>query len=168
MAAANVPPNMRYALGPKAFQYTTKMDGLCMVNVNGVTASRYEHFCGENPRFAKHLRTWGKAGTVKVKLQTTPKVADCRTTCMFVGYATDHDGDCYKMWDPVTKRVHVTWDFIWLWQMFYSPNLHLEENKITVIKSGEDDDDDSATVVKYANDKKSDEDTSNDDEENED
>ena len=29
MAAANVPPAGRYALGPKAFQYTTKTDRLC-------------------------------------------------------------------------------------------------------------------------------------------
>ena len=77
MAAENVPPTMRYALRPKAFQYTTKTDGLCMVKVDGVTASRYKHFCGENPRFANHLRTWGKAETVKLKLQTTPKVENC-------------------------------------------------------------------------------------------
>ena len=39
MAAVNVPSAMRYAQGPKAFQYATKTDGLCMVNVNGVVAS---------------------------------------------------------------------------------------------------------------------------------
>ena len=49
------------------------------------------------------------------------------------------------------------------------PNLHLEENEITVIKSGEDDDDDdSATVAENANNKKSNEDTSDHDEERED
>jgi hypothetical protein len=28
--------------------------------------TRYKHFCGQNPKFAQHLRTWGEAGTVKI------------------------------------------------------------------------------------------------------
>jgi hypothetical protein len=39
---------------------------------------------------------------------------------MFVGYATDHDGDIYRMWDPRSKRVQETRDVIWLRRMFYS------------------------------------------------
>ena len=38
---------------------------------------------------------------------------------MFVGYALNHDGDCYRMWDPRTEGVHVTRDVIWLKRMFY-------------------------------------------------
>jgi hypothetical protein len=40
---------------------------------------------------------------------------------MFVGYAIDHTGDTYQMWDPTTSRVHKTRDVIWMKQMFYSP-----------------------------------------------
>ena len=40
---------------------------------------------------------------------------------MFIGYARDHDGDCYRMWNPVPDGVHVSRDIIWLLCMFYNP-----------------------------------------------
>ena len=39
--------------------------------------------------------------------------------CMFVGYSLKHDGNCFRMWDPVTRRVHVTRDVVWLRTMFF-------------------------------------------------
>jgi hypothetical protein len=39
---------------------------------------------------------------------------------MFVGYATDHTGDTYQIWDPDTSQVHESHDAIWLKWMFYS------------------------------------------------
>jgi hypothetical protein len=42
---------------------------------------------------------------------------------MFIGYAMDHDGNCYRMWNPTTDGVHVTCNIIWIWRMFYNkPN----------------------------------------------
>jgi hypothetical protein len=38
---------------------------------------------------------------------------------MFVGYATDHAGDVYYMWNPKTNGFHVTRDIVWLKRMFY-------------------------------------------------
>jgi hypothetical protein len=38
---------------------------------------------------------------------------------MMVGYALNHPGDTYRMWDPKTKRVHLTRDVTWLRRMFY-------------------------------------------------
>jgi hypothetical protein len=38
---------------------------------------------------------------------------------MFVGYAIDHTGDTYRMWDPTMSRVHETRDVIWMKRMFY-------------------------------------------------
>ena len=38
---------------------------------------------------------------------------------MFVGYATDHAGDCYRMWDPNTNRVHAARDVVWLKPMCF-------------------------------------------------
>lgn len=97
----------------------TLLDGLAPVTIKGKTASRYVHFMGKNPAFAKHLRTWGEAGTVKIKTKPTPKINDLGVQCIMVGYALDHPGDCYRMYDPVTKRVHVTRDVIWLKRMYY-------------------------------------------------
>jgi hypothetical protein len=41
---------------------------------------------------------------------------------MFVGYALDHAGDCYRMWEPQTGRVHESRDIIWLKQMVVARN----------------------------------------------
>ena len=97
MHRANLPMMDRYRLAHKAFQCATHLDGLTVVQVNGVTKTHYEHLVGQNPVFAKHLRTWGKAGTVK----------------------KNHPGDCYRMYDPKTGRTRKTRDVIWLKRMFY-------------------------------------------------
>ena len=39
---------------------------------------------------------------------------------MFVRYSLQHAGGCYRMFDPVTKRVHVTRDIKWLNRLMYS------------------------------------------------
>lgn len=119
MHDANLGEKERYLLYDKAFGTATKLDGLVPVTINGVTQSRYMHWYGQNPTFSLHLRTWGEAGTVKIKTDTTPKVNDKGVHCMFVGYADDHAGDVYEMWDPKTKRIHKTRDVIWLKRMFY-------------------------------------------------
>jgi hypothetical protein len=58
--------------------------------------------------WTKHLRLFGAAGTVKTATATSPKLADRGAQCMMVGYAESHDGDVYRMWNPVTRRVHMT------------------------------------------------------------
>ena len=95
MARANIPMAIRYRIYSEAFKTATLLDGLVTIDLDGVTATRYEHWCGKNPEFAKNLRTWGEAGTVTVKTKMTPKVKDRGIQCMFVGYALDHPGDTY-------------------------------------------------------------------------
>ena len=119
MHRANLPMMDRYRLAHEAFQCATHLDGLTVVEINGVRKTRYEHFVGQNPMFAKHLRTWGEAGTVKIKTSTSPKLNDKGTHCMFVGYTYNHPGDCYRMYDPKTGRTRETRDVIWLKRMFY-------------------------------------------------
>jgi hypothetical protein len=119
MHRANLPLDKRYKLYREAFSTATLLDGLISVTIDGETKSRYQHWGGENPKFAMSLRTWGEAGTVKLKTLATPKIADRGVQCMFIGYADHHDGDCYRMWDPRTQRVHVTRDVIWLKRMFF-------------------------------------------------
>ena len=90
------------------------------MEIDGVLTTRYVHWGGTNPAsVAKHLKTWGKAGTVKVKITAVPRVADWGMQCMMVGYAIDHDRDCYRMWDPNKARVHEIRDIIWSKHMFY-------------------------------------------------
>ena len=47
--------------------HDTMMDGLAEVKLKEKKATRYEHVCGELPKFTKHLRNWGEAGMGKMK-----------------------------------------------------------------------------------------------------
>jgi hypothetical protein len=67
----------------------------------------------------EHLQV--EAGTVKIKSDMTPKLADHGVQCVFVGYAIGRSGNTYHMWDPSTRHVHVSRDVIWLHQMYYEP-----------------------------------------------
>ena len=86
MNAANVPLPKRYILFREALHTATLLDGLRLVTLNGKTATRFEHWGDQIPRFAYHLRTWGEAGVVKLKQVGTPKLEDRGRLCMFVGY----------------------------------------------------------------------------------
>jgi hypothetical protein len=116
----------------EAFKTATDLDSLVVTTVGENKATRHEHFNGKNPKWMKFLRTWGEAGTVKVKTKTTPKFADRGVHCMFIGYADDHDGDVYRMWNPKTERVHITWDVIWMKQMMFTKGV---EDAVIEIKN---------------------------------
>ncbi len=99
---------------------TLFLDGLTVATVDGkMLATRYVLWAGENPKFAGHLRTWGEAGSIKTRVRGMPKIADRGTQCMMVGYSSDHAGDCYQMWDPVTGGIHDTRDVTWMHRMYF-------------------------------------------------
>ena len=144
MIKANIPVKMRYKFYGEAFKTATMLDGLMVVKVGEVWATRYKHCTGSNPRFAKHLRLWGEAGTVTVKSKATPKVDDRGVACMFVGYAPEHPGDTYRMWNPKTDRVIVSRDVIWLKRMFFPakktvPEIRVNEEEEEVVGEIESD-----------------------------
>ena len=89
----------------KAFETATRLDGLVPATIDGQTKMQVEHWCGKCPKFANHLRKWGKARTVKLKTKTTPKLEDRGKTCVMVGCAGDYDGNCYEMLNMDTKRI---------------------------------------------------------------
>jgi hypothetical protein len=120
MNDANIPRHLRYLLWREAFQTATLLDGLTIIEINGVSNSRYMHWNGTNPVFAKQLRTWGEAGVVKLFNKRTSKIFDRGITCMFVGYPKSHASDTYRMWDPRSQRVHTTRDVTWLKKMYFS------------------------------------------------
>ena len=131
MARANLPRAIRYRLFKDAYKTAALLDGLTVIKIDDKTATRYVHWCGQNPSFAKHLHTWGEAGTVKVRTKTTPKFSDRGVQCVFIGYALGHSGDTYRMWDPKTGGVHVTRDVIWLRRMYYAPS-ETQNNYVTI------------------------------------
>ena len=112
-----MPKRMRYALFAECTCTATKLDWATPITLKGVTKTRIEHFGMKIPKFFGQLRTWGEAGTVKTGKDG--KVGDHGVTCMFVGYADNHSGDCYRMYNPNTGRVMETRDVIFLQRMFY-------------------------------------------------
>jgi hypothetical protein len=123
MASANIPYETRFKLWKEAIKTAVNLDGLRLRTIEGATKTKYEHAYGSNPKFANHLRTWGEAGTVKTKVTGTPKLMNRGAVCIFIGYAKDHEGDCYLMWNPLTNGVHTTRDIIWLRRMYYSKDI---------------------------------------------
>jgi hypothetical protein len=110
----------RYKLFKEAFKTATLLDGLTVIKIDGKEATQYIHWSGSNPDFANHLRIWGEAGTVTIKSRmNNPKVKDRGVHCMMVGYALNHAGDTYRMWDKNTSQVHKTRDVIWLKRMYF-------------------------------------------------
>jgi hypothetical protein len=39
---------------------------------------------------------------------------------MFVGYCLNHAGNTFRMWDPDTKRVHLSRDIVWTGKMYFN------------------------------------------------
>jgi hypothetical protein len=74
--AANVPNNKKHIVGQKAIETVTKLDGLIPITIKGITKLRVDHAEDYFPLYAHHLRTWGEAGTVKIKTTTTPKLGE--------------------------------------------------------------------------------------------
>jgi hypothetical protein len=134
MIDANLPLPLWYRLYCMAFRTACALDWLVPIQLDGKLATRWNHFTkGTEPAFARHLRTWGEAGIVKLKNASTGKLADRGTTCMFVGYCLDHGGDTYLMWDPDTYDFHESRDVIWLRRMFFTKKVVESPNDIVVV-----------------------------------
>jgi hypothetical protein len=119
MIQANIPYKVHYCLFKDAYKTAVILDGFTVMTIEGKTDTHYVHWCGKNPKFTNHLRTWGEAGTVKIKAMNTPKLADRGVQCVFIGYSLEHSSVTYKMWDPKTGGVHTSRDIIWLRRMYY-------------------------------------------------
>lgn len=104
----------RTYLANEALNCAVMLDWLMVTEINGVSKTRAEHWFGEIPKFAKHLRIWGEAGVVKTRTMGTAKIQDRGVTMMFVGYNQNMGGDVYRMWNKDTKRIHNSRDIQWL------------------------------------------------------
>ena len=135
MHHANLPMEMRFRLFGEIFTTITLLDGLTIIEVDGLKQSQYEHIFKKKPKFVKYLRTIGEAGTEKITSDTTPKLQDRGIHCIFVGYALNHPEGCYRMYDPATHRVHQSRDVVWLHRMFYEKcnnNAELNTKNVSV------------------------------------
>ena len=86
----------------------------------GKIKSSAEHWDNKLPKYADNLIPWGWAGIVKKAVKHQAKLKDKGNIKMMVGYADNHAGDCYRMYDTSTKRVHATRDIKWLKKMYFT------------------------------------------------
>jgi hypothetical protein len=144
MVKANIPVKYWYHLFRDAFITPTDLDGMVVLEIEGKRATRYEHMFGKNPEWSGHLRTFCESGTVKIKTDTTPKLHDEGVKCMFVGYAGNHNGGVYWMWNPHTSKVHITRNVIFLKRMLFQTTVDeiatvptlAQDNTVEAGKSG--------------------------------
>ena len=88
----NIPRASCYKLFGEVVKTATKLDGLVMVEINGVKKTRVEHYANIIPRWTKFMRTFGEAGTVRTGKDG--KVGNRGVTMMMVGHADNHEGNC--------------------------------------------------------------------------
>jgi hypothetical protein len=117
MHAAEVPRNRRIEFFSEVIMTMTTLDWLKLITVNKVKKTRIEHYGLPLPNFTRYLRTWGEAGIIKTGKDR--KIRDRGVTGMFVGYASNHEGNCYRMWNPKTKKIYETRDIVFLERMFF-------------------------------------------------
>ncbi len=110
--AAEVPRNRRLEFSPEVIMTMNKLDWLKLITINKVKNTRIEHYSLPLPNFTKYLRTWGEAGIIKTGKDG--KIGDRGVTSMLVGYTSNHKGNCYRMWNPNTKKVSKTCDVVLL------------------------------------------------------
>ena len=73
----------------------------------------------EVPKFAALLRPWGEAGIVHTKQISTGKLEDRGSRMMYVGVSPAHSFDTFLMYNPSTKRVHISRDVQFTKKMFF-------------------------------------------------
>ena len=129
MNAAQIPKSERFKLWSEAATTVTALDNLIPVTWNGITKTRYEHAGFEIPKSIKYLRTFGEARIVNNGKDG--KVGNRGITMVFVGYADEHAGNCYRMYNLVTSRVNVTQDIIWLGCMYFRTE-NCEKTKVVL------------------------------------
>jgi hypothetical protein len=114
LISVQTPDGERFKLWPEVTVTATFLNN--PVTVNGDTKTRWEHAGHKIPLWVKFLWTCGEAGTVKEGRKE--KVLDRGITMIFVGNDNEHNGNWYRMYNPVTSRVVITQDVIWLGRMF--------------------------------------------------
>jgi len=61
-----------------------------------------------------------------------------------IRYADQHHGDVYRIWNPVTRKIHVTGDIIWFKQMLFKKQLDkkavapVAELSVEIISAGDE------------------------------
>jgi hypothetical protein len=116
---------------PEVIMAMTKLGWLKLITINDIKKIRIEHYGQPLLRFTQYLRTWGEAGIIKTGKDG--KTGDRGVTGIFIGYASNHKGGCYRMWNPKTKKVSKTGDMVFFNRMlFKTSKIKVKKTQVTV------------------------------------
>ncbi|KAI2492015.1 PIF1-like helicase [Fragilaria crotonensis] len=91
-------------LWPEAVNTITKIGN--HLPRQGLTQDPHTAWFGSDvvpPRILGHLQPFGRIAYVTDRTKLKAKLDPRSTKCVFIGYASDHSGDTYKFYNPLTK-----------------------------------------------------------------
>ena len=114
-----------------------KLDWLQVVEISGVKKMKYDEvFSGRKPNFANHLQTFGEVGVLTTAdRKIKDKVNMWGVVCMMGGYTSDHAGDVYRMYNPLSNEIYESRDIEWLNRLYFcDANRIVENSPITSVE----------------------------------
>ena len=113
MSGAKLETKDKHELWTEAASTATKLDNILC---DDKEESPHRKFYGEDPEYERYLRTFGEMGIVTVDPggAIKSKLEDRGIKCMFLGYASNHAGNVYRMLNLKTRKVLITRDVRWL------------------------------------------------------
>ena len=118
MKSAGIVGKLKFKIWAECVKTATDLDGILVESL--IQRSRVEQFIGKNPRFLGNLCSFGEVGIVwdskSQKMQG--KLTDRGFRAIFVGYAENHAGDVYRMYNDKTGRITTTRDVRFIGKYF--------------------------------------------------
>ena len=115
----------------EAAQTATMLDNVLVQEKGGKPP--HTNFYGEDPKYAKYLRTFGEIGVTAISSNKVARKLDPRgRISMFVGYSLNHPTDTYCFINLSTKRIIYSRDVKWLdkaWGQYYKIPTSLVESR---------------------------------------
>jgi len=99
-------------LWTEAVAVATKIENAVVTTNKPMPA--YNNFYGREAPYVWHLHTFGEYGVVHDAKKIHSKLENCGETCIFVGYADDHAGNVYHMFNLQMRHVWTTRDVKWI------------------------------------------------------
>ena len=123
-AHAGIPMEMKQKLWAECFCTSTKLSNVMSRDVaphNGKSA--HELF---------YMKVFGQIGYAANRIDIQSKLNDHASKIMFLGYADDHEGDCYRVYKFTTNQVLLCRDIRWTNKLFKEYTTIKDYDEITI------------------------------------
>ncbi len=112
MEMAKFTPKIKSLLWAEAMATATLLTNITISSTNIGNKSSYEVLHGSKPSIVKHLKTFGTVAYVSIRAMKS-KLDRRSKRCIMVGYAENHAEDCYRLYNPVTRKIILSRDVTW-------------------------------------------------------